>query len=114
MSADQPPGDATRCARAAEPVATVSRPLAPSLELSSVYEIADLDQIDGLYDGRLAGFFYARDGHPSAVQLAGKLAEIEGAEAALICASGMAAIASTVLALVGQGDHVVLSEGLYG
>jgi cystathionine beta-lyase/cystathionine gamma-synthase len=32
----------------------------------------------------------------------------------MICASGMAAIASTVLALVGQGDHVLLSEGLYG
>ena len=42
------------------------------------------------------------------------MAEIKGAEAALVCASGMAAIASTVLALVGQGDHLVISEGLYG
>ena len=114
MSLDPPPGDATRCARGPSPAPSVSRPLAPSLDLSSVYEIADLDQIDGLYDGRLTGFFYARDGHPNAVQLAAKMAEIEGAEAALVCASGMAAIASTVLALVGQGDHLVISEGLYG
>ena len=114
MSADQPPGDATRCARAAGPVASVSRPLAPSLELSSVYEIADLDQIDGLYTGRFSGFFYARDGHPNAVQLASKISEIEHAEAGLVCASGMAAIAATLLTLVSQGDHVVLSEGLYG
>ena len=96
------------------PAPSVSRPLAPSLDLSAVYEIADLDQIDGLYDGRLNGFFYARDGHPNAAQLAAKLAEIEGAEAGLVCASGMAAIARTLLALVSQGDHVVISEGLYG
>jgi cystathionine beta-lyase/cystathionine gamma-synthase len=114
MSLDHLPGDATRCARTPARATSVSQPLAPSLELSSVYEIADLDQIDGLSEGRLAGFFYARDGHPNAVQLAAKMADIEGAEAALVCASGMAAIASTVLALVGQGDHVVLSEGLYG
>jgi len=70
MSADLSPGDATRCARAAAPVASVSRPLVPSLDLSVVYEIADLDQIDGLNAGRLSGFSYARDGHPNAVQLA--------------------------------------------
>ena len=79
------------------PAPSVSRPLAPSLDLSSVYEIADLDQVDGLYDGRLDRFFYARDGHPNAVQLAAKMARSEGAEAGLVCASGMAAIASTVL-----------------
>jgi cystathionine beta-lyase/cystathionine gamma-synthase len=79
-----------------------------------VYEIADLDQIDALNDGRVRGFSYARDAHPNAVQLAEKIASLERAEAGLVCASGMAAIASSVLALVGQGDHVVLSEGLYG
>jgi len=114
MSLGAPPGDATRCARAPSPAPSVSRPLSPSLELSSVFELADLDQVDGLYDGRLAGFFYARDGHPNAVQLAAKIADLEGAETALVCASGMGAIASTLLAQVGQGDHVVISEGLYG
>ena len=114
MSADLSPGDATRCARAAAPVASVSRPLVPSLDLSVVYEIADLDQIDGLNTGRLSGFSYARDGHPNAVQLAAKMCAIERAEGGLVCASGMAAIASTLLTLVSQGDHVIISEGLYG
>ena len=114
MSVDPPPGDATRCARAPSVPPSVSRPLAPSLDLSVVYEIADLDQIDGLHDGRYSGFSYARDGHPGAVQLAGKLAEIENAEAGLVCASGMAAIASTLLALTSQGDHLLIAEGLYG
>ena len=92
----------------------MSRPLAPSLDLSAVYEIADLDQIDGLYEGRLNGFFYARDGHPNAVQLAAKMAEIEWAEAGLICASGMAAIASDASGLLTQGDHLLIADGLYG
>jgi cystathionine beta-lyase/cystathionine gamma-synthase len=92
----------------------VSIPLVPSLDLSVVYRIADLDQIDGLNDGRLRGFSYARDSHPAAVQLAAKIAAIEVAEAGQVCASGMAAISSTLLALLNQGDHVVLSDGLYG
>jgi cystathionine beta-lyase/cystathionine gamma-synthase len=79
-----------------------------------VYEIADLDQIDGLSDGRYSGFSYARDGHPNAVQLAGKLAEIEGAEAGLVCASGMAAIASVLLTLVSHEDRLIISDDLYG
>src|SRR5262245_30226573 len=114
MPADSSPDDATRCARGAAPPPTVSRPLVPSLDLSVVYRIADLSQVDGLYNGSLPGFFYARDGHPNAVQLAEKLATLERAEAGLVCASGMAAIASTLLALLNQGDHLVIAEGLYG
>jgi cystathionine beta-lyase/cystathionine gamma-synthase len=108
------PRDSTLCARASLAPPSVSAPLVPSIDLSVVYRIADLDQIDGLNEGRLKGFSYARDSHPNAVQLAGKIAAIEGAEAGLVCASGMGAIASTLLALLHQGDHVVLSDGLYG
>ena len=97
------------------PVPSVSRPLAPSLDLSSVYEIADLDQIDGLYDGRLNGFFYARDGHPNAVQLADKMAEIEGGRGGpgLRLGHGRHRVAPC-WPCVSQGDHVVISDGLYG
>src|SRR5262249_30382723 len=37
-----------------------------------------------------------------------------GAEAALVCASGMAAESTLFLTLLSQGDEVALSEGLYG
>lgn len=114
MSAERELSDATRCARAPEPPPSVSQPLVPPIQLASVYHIADLEQIDGISEGRLGGYFYARDGHPNAAQLAAKLAAVEHAEAGLVCASGMAAIASSLLALVSQGDHVALSDGLYG
>src|SRR5262249_9482124 len=78
------------------------------------YKIASLDQVDDLYEGRASGPIYARDGHPNAAMLAAKVAELEGAEAALVCASGMGAEAAVLLANLEAGDHVALSEGLYG
>src|SRR4051812_22410633 len=95
---------ATTCARPPAPPASASRPLAPPLILSSVFEVGDLDRVDALYEGREAGFIYARDGHPNAAQLAEKVARLEGGEAALVCASGMAAESAIVLALLDQGD----------
>jgi cystathionine beta-lyase/cystathionine gamma-synthase len=89
-------------------------PLAPSIHLSAVYQVHGLEQIDALYEGNEAGFTYARDGHPNAAQLAAKVAALEGAEAALVCASGMAAESAVFLGLLSQGDHLALSDGLYG
>jgi len=96
------------------PAESSSRPLVPSIDLSVVFCPADLDHVDALSDGKAAGFIYARDGHPNAAQLALKMARLEGAEAGVICASGMGAIASVFLTLLSQGDHVLLAKGTYG
>lgn len=116
MSADRPsaPSLSTLCARPAEIPPSRNEPLAPPIHLSSVYKISGLDQIDALYSGETPGFTYSRDGHPNGRQLEAKVAELEAAEAALVCASGMGAEAAVLLALLGQGDEVALSEGLYG
>jgi methionine-gamma-lyase len=42
------------------------------------------------------------------------LASLEGAEAALVTASGMGAVSATVLTIVSAGDHVVAQENHYG
>jgi cystathionine beta-lyase/cystathionine gamma-synthase len=58
---------------------------------------------------------YARlNNTPNHVALAGKLAAIEGGEAALALGSGMAAIASVFFALLKSGDHVLVQKTLYG
>ncbi len=105
---------ATLCAREADIPRSATEPLAPPIQLSAVYRVDGLDQIDAIFRGETTGFFYARDGHPNAAALASKLAALEGAEAALICASGMAAEAAILLTLLGQGDEVALADGLYG
>ncbi|APW63458.1 trans-sulfuration enzyme family protein [Paludisphaera borealis] len=114
MSSQEPVADSTLCARAPEIPPSASEPVAPNIALSSVYRVKNLDDIDALNEGRLSGFFYARDGHPNAVQLGDKLARLERAEAGVVCASGMAAVAASLLALLDQADHVAISDGLYG
>ncbi len=51
---------------------------------------------------------------PNHTVLHGKLAAIAGAEAALVAASGMAAISTTLLALLRHGDHLLVQDSLYG
>jgi cystathionine beta-lyase/cystathionine gamma-synthase len=51
---------------------------------------------------------------PNHVVLHGKLAALEGTEAALVTSSGMAAISSTLLSILATGDHVLAHDGLYG
>jgi cystathionine beta-lyase/cystathionine gamma-synthase len=108
------PRSETICARPPAPPRSDTHPLVPPLYLSVVYKVDDLQQIDDLYDGRASGSIYARDGHPNASMLASKIAELERGEAALVCASGMGAEAAMFLSNLEAGDHVALSEGLYG
>lgn len=51
---------------------------------------------------------------PNHTVLHAKLAAIEGAEAAMVAASGMAAISTTLLSLLSKGDHILLQDCLYG
>lgn len=58
---------------------------------------------------------YARlSNTPNHEALGAKLAALEGTEAGLVTASGMAAISATLLSLVRAGDHVIAHESLYG
>jgi methionine-gamma-lyase len=58
--------------------------------------------------------FYSRYGNPTVGQAEAVLAALEGAESALVTASGMAAVTSTVLALLQHGAHVVAQTNHYG
>ncbi len=43
-----------------------------------------------------------------------KMCQLEGAAAGIVFSSGMAAISTTLLSLLNPGDHVLISEGIYG
>lgn len=51
---------------------------------------------------------------PSHDALHAKIAALENTEAALVTASGMAAISTTLLTLLGEGDHLLAQSNLYG
>jgi cystathionine beta-lyase/cystathionine gamma-synthase len=61
------------------------------------------------------GLLYTRYGNtPNAARVQKRLAMLEGAEAALLLSSGMAATACALLALLRPGDHLLSSQYIYG
>jgi methionine-gamma-lyase len=69
---------------------------------------------EGLKGHDAGCYLYGRHFNPTVYNLGLQLAAIEGTDAAYCTASGMGAIASTVLALCDAGDHVVASNAVYG
>lgn len=63
--------------------------------------------------GQSTGYCYSRCGNPTRLELENTVAALEGGKKAMAFASGMAAI-SCLLKLVKSGDHVVVSDDLYG
>lgn len=57
---------------------------------------------------------YSRYGNPSQWSVQEKLSSLENAESSIVFASGMAAISSTLLAMLDKGSHVVSSRDIYG
>jgi methionine-gamma-lyase len=64
--------------------------------------------------GEAAGLVYSRFNHPNSEIVEDRLAVYEQAEAGLVFASGMAAIATTILAYARPGDVILHSQPLYG
>jgi methionine-gamma-lyase len=64
--------------------------------------------------GEAAGLVYSRFNHPNSEIVEDRLAVYEGAEAGLVFASGMAAIATVILAYARPGDAILHSQPLYG
>lgn len=58
-------------------------------------------------------YFYHRHGNPVSSQVAEIISGLEGTEAALLTATGMAAISTAILAVVKAGDHVIAQQSHY-
>ncbi|MCR6555300.1 PLP-dependent aspartate aminotransferase family protein, partial [Aeromonas sp. CPF2-S1] len=66
------------------------------------------------FAGQAPGFIYSRFGNPTTAELEQKLAALEGADEALVVASGMAAVSAIMYALADSGDEVAYIGPLYG
>jgi len=65
-------------------------------------------------EGKNSAYIYTRYGNPTLSVAEGKIAALEGAEAAIVTASGMAAISSALLGALKQGDELISTAQLYG
>lgn len=82
--------------------------------LTSSYVFASAEEAAARFSGELPGNVYSRYTNPSVRTFEERLAALEGGQAAVATASGMAAILATCLALLKSGDHVVCSRSVFG
>ena len=80
---------------------------------SSTYKLTD-ERYAGWAAGAQHTLLYARLSTVNSDAVAQKLASLEGGEDAETFSSGMAAISTTLMAMLNQGDHIVASTDIYG
>ncbi len=81
---------------------------------TSTFRFTDADQGARRFAGEEKGYIYTRLGNPTIEDLENTLAELEGGYGGLATASGMAAVNTVYLTLLGSGDHMVGHRALYG
>ncbi len=89
-------------------------PIAYPIFQTASFDFATTGLQDAVSGGRADGFGYSRLGNPTVDAFERVLANLEGAEEACAFASGMAAIHAALVALVGSGEHMVVTRDVYG
>jgi cystathionine beta-lyase/cystathionine gamma-synthase len=87
--------------------------LAPVLFPSTTYEVPSVADHLAMAGAPRTAHYYSRFGSPSVQEFEQAVAALEGAEAALASASGMAAVTGLVFGLCSTGDHVVVQRQLF-
>ncbi len=101
----------TEAVRAGTDLSKKDGPLATPIYQTSTFEVTDNEQ---QLRATSTDMFYTRYGNPTHTVAEAAIAELEGTDAALLFASGMSAITTSVLALVKAGDHIVSQRDIYG
>ncbi len=104
----------TIAARGGRDVPSGNRPLTPPLYQTNVFVFDSMAQVEAVWEGKERGFVYGRYGTPNHAMLETMVAELEGGEAAVACASGMGATTALILGLLREGDNLVAARDLYG
>lgn len=84
-----------------------------ALFLNSAYTYETAEMGEDRFSGANPGFKYGRYSHPNLAMLEERLALLEGAEACVVTASGMAALFACFMSTLRAGDHVVASKVLF-
>ncbi|MFK3834874.1 O-acetylhomoserine aminocarboxypropyltransferase/cysteine synthase family protein [Microbacterium sp. NPDC087868] len=106
-------GFSTRQLHAGERYDGPHAPRATPIHLSAGFVFDDFDQAHARFAGTDEGFSYTRVGNPTNAAAERRIADLESGSAALLVGSGQAAVATTILALVSTGDHVLSSSSIY-
>jgi O-acetylhomoserine (thiol)-lyase len=81
---------------------------------SSAFAYETAEDLEDVFRGRRPGQVYTRLGNPTTEALEKRLALLEGGGAAIVTASGMAAITTAVMTILRSGDEILSSSSLFG
>jgi len=107
-------GSSTRVIHEAEGASRTADPLTTPIYQATTFLFESAEEVRAYMQGRSDKFLYSRYRNPTIQSTEAKVAALEGAEAALVLASGMAAVSTAVLALLSSGDEIVCSAAIYG
>jgi cystathionine beta-lyase/cystathionine gamma-synthase len=106
-------GAATTAIHAGERLPAADSLTTPIYE-TSTFVFASAADVQAYADGSRPGYLYSRYDNPTVVAVEHKLAAVDGAEASLVFASGMAATSTALFGLLSAGDEVVCCAAIYG
>lgn len=104
---------ATLCVHAGDHPDATTQALDVPIVLSSAFGFTGAREAADAFQGKNDAYIYGRWANPTVEALEEKLAALEGAQDACATSSGMAAVSGTLLALCGQGDHIVAPRSMY-
>jgi cystathionine beta-lyase/cystathionine gamma-synthase len=113
MSTSDSHGPATRLIHVGERPPAAASLTVPIYE-TSTFVFDSAADVEAYAAGTKPAYLYSRYDNPTVVAVETKIAEIDGAEAALVFGSGMAAISTAIFGLLEAGDEVVCCAAIYG
>lgn len=84
------------------------------IHATSSFVFDSAEQMQAIFAGEEKGNIYSRFTNPSVEEFQNKMAALEGMEACMATATGMAAVFTSLMSNLKQGDHVVASRAVFG
>ena len=110
---DTPLGPSTRSVHAGQAYRHAHGEIATPVSCTATYVFEDTAALHDHFQGRTQREEYGRYGNPTVSEVEAKIAALEGAQACALFSSGMAAITTTLLAMLRSGSHVVMTDDCY-
>src|SRR5271166_3544186 len=92
----------------------VAAPVGTPISRTSTFTFASTAEMKLWAEGKSKAYIYSRYGNPTLTVAEGKIAALEGGEAVVVTASGMAAISAALLGVLKCGDELISTAQVYG
>ncbi|HKV04404.1 MAG TPA: aminotransferase class I/II-fold pyridoxal phosphate-dependent enzyme [Candidatus Acidoferrales bacterium] len=113
-SKGRPWGDATLAIHAGEEHFRAAGPVGTPIARTSTFTFASTEEMKRWAEGKSRAYIYSRYGNPTLEVAEKRIAALEGAQGAVVTASGSAAISAALFSHLQAGDELIATRQLYG